>query len=281
MKLVRFGDKGRERPGILDREGRVRDLSGHVEDINGAALSEAGLAKLRGVDPGALPLAPEGVRLGACVGAVGKMVCIGKNYAEHAREGGSAPPPEPIIFLKATSAFAGPNDAVRIPRGSVKTDWEVELGVVIGKAAKYVAKEAALDHVAGYCVVNDVSERTFQQEGTGQWTKGKSCDGFGPMGPWLVTKDEIPDPQKLRLWTEVEGKRMQDGTTADMVFDVRHLIAYASGFFTLQPGDVIATGTPAGVGFGQKPPRFLKAGERVRLGIEGLGEQEQLFIADD
>jgi 2-keto-4-pentenoate hydratase/2-oxohepta-3-ene-1,7-dioic acid hydratase in catechol pathway len=280
MKLLRFGEKGRERPGLVDREGRIRDLSGHTSDIAGEALTESGLAHLREIDPSALPLAPAGARLGPCVGGVGKIVCIGRNYREHARETGSEAPTEPVLFMKATSAIAGPNDPVPMPRESDKLDWEVELGVVIVARAKYVSQADALRHVAGYCVVNDVSERTFQRDRGGQWTKGKSCDGFGPLGPWLVTRDEVPDPQNLHLWLEVDGRRFQDGSTADMIFPVAHLVAYISGFMSLHPGDVISTGTPAGVGLGQKPPIFLKVGQRMRLGIDGLGEQSQVVIAD-
>lgn len=279
MKLLRFGAPGREKPGLLAEDGRVRDLSGHVADIGGEVLMPEGLARLQRLDHRALPEAPVGVRLGPCVGRVGKFICIGLNYADHAAEAGMPAPSEPIVFLKATSAVCGPNDAIEIPRGSEKTDWEVELGVVIGTPGKYVAEQDALAHVAGYCVVNDVSEREFQLNRGGQWVKGKSADTFGPIGPWLVTRDEVPDPQKLDLWLEVDGERVQNGNTAKMFFGVAQIVSYVSQFMSLQPGDVIATGTPAGVGMGFKPPRFLRAGMRVRLGVEGLGEQQQEVVA--
>ncbi len=281
MKLVRFGECGAEKPGLIDAAGRVRDLSGIVPDIGGAVLSDAGLAKLRALDVNALPLAPEGVRFGPCVAGTGKFMCIGLNYADHAKESNMPPPAEPVLFMKATSAICGPNDPAPKPRNSTKMDWEVELGVIIGTPAKHVSKERALEHVAGYCVINDLSERAFQLEGTGQWTKGKSCDGFGPIGPWLVTRDEIPDPQNLKLWLEMDGKRYQNGSTSDMIFGVAHLVSYLSSFFTLQPGDVISSGTPKGVGMGQKPnPVYLDVGQKMRLGIEGLGEQSQVVIAE-
>jgi len=278
MKLLRFGERGSERPGLLDGRGRIRDLSAVVDDIAGDALTPAGLARLRALDPGSLPLVDGEPRIGACVGRVGKFICIGLNYSDHAAETGATVPAEPVVFGKWTSAICGPNDDVEIPRGSHKTDWEVELGVVIGRGGRYIDEADALDHVAGYCVINDVSERTFQLEGTGTWDKGKGCDTFGPIGPWLVTADEVPDPQALRLWLEVDGHRYQDGSTATMVFGVRFLISYLSRFMSLQPGDVISTGTPPGVGLGQKPPVYLQAGQTMRLGIEGLGEQRQRTV---
>lgn len=280
MKLLRYGDAGREKPGILAADGTIRDLSGVIPDIASEALLPAGVDKLRTLDTAKLPRVNEPVRLGPCVGKVGKFICIGLNYSDHAAESGMAVPREPIIFMKATSAICGPNDDVVIPRGSEKTDWEVELGVVIGKPAKYVSQEKALEHVAGYCVVNDVSERAFQLEGTGQWVKGKSADTFGPIGPWLVTADEVPDPQKLGLWLDVDGKREQNGTTATMVFGVSFLVSYLSKFMSLQPGDIISTGTPPGVGGGKKPPVFLRPGNSMRLGVEGLGEQRQKVVAE-
>jgi ureidoglycolate lyase/2,4-diketo-3-deoxy-L-fuconate hydrolase len=276
MKLLRYGLPGQEKPGLLDQDGTIRDLSGIVPDIAGDVLSSAGLDRLRGIDPATLPRVDGGQRIGPCVGQVGKFICIGLNYSDHAAESGMTVPPEPVIFMKATSAICGPNDGIEIPRGAEKTDWEVELGIVIGKAAKYVDEAQALEHVAGYCVVNDVSERSFQTERSGQWTKGKSADTFGPIGPWLVTRDEIPDPQNLRMWLEVDGKRFQDGSTETMVYGAAFVVSYLSQFMSLQPGDVIATGTPPGVGMGQKPPVYLRPGNRVRLGIEGLGQQEQL-----
>ncbi|MEL7344346.1 MAG: fumarylacetoacetate hydrolase family protein [Pseudomonadota bacterium] len=275
MRLIRHGVPGAEKPGLMDAAGAMRDLSQHVDDINAAALSPASLARLAAIDPVSLPHVPDGTRLGPCVGNVGKMVCIGKNYALHAAESGSDVPKEPMIFMKANSAIQGPNDPVIMPRGSVSTDWEVELAVVIGTAAKYVRQEAALDHVAGYCIVNDVSEREFQQKRSGQYTKGKSCDTYGPMGPWLLTADHVPDPQALRLKTTVNGTVMQDGTTADMVFGVARLVSYLSQFFTLYPGDVISTGTPDGVAMGRTPPNFLRAGDIMELEVEGLGKQRQ------
>lgn len=275
MKLLRVGEAGAEVPAMLDQAGKIRSLAGIVPDIAGSVLTPEGLAKLRAIDPATLPeLAPS--RIGACVGAVGKFVCIGLNYADHAAESNLPVPKEPVIFMKATSAIVGPNDDVLIPRKSVKTDWEVELGVVIGKRASYVSEADAMDHVAGYCVINDVSEREFQIERGGTWDKGKGCDTFGPIGPWLVTADEVPDPQALSMWLEVDGKRFQNGSTKTMVFGVRHLVHYVSQFMSLNPGDVISTGTPPGVGMGQKPePVYLKGGEVMRLGIEGLGEQRQ------
>ena len=278
MKLVRFGARGAERPGLVDSDGTIRDLSGVVADIGGATLLPENLAKLKAVDAASLPKAPAGSRIGPCVGSIGKFICIGLNYSDHAAETGSPIPSEPIIFMKATSAVIGPNDAVEIPRGSKKTDWEVELGIVIGKPAKYVSEADALSHVAGYCVVNDVSEREFQIERGGTWDKGKGCDTFGPTGPWLVTADEVKDPQNLKMWLEVDGKRYQDGSTATMIFGVAKLVSYVSQFMSLQPGDVISTGTPPGVGLGQKPPVFLRAGQTMRLGIEGLGEQSQTTV---
>jgi 2-keto-4-pentenoate hydratase/2-oxohepta-3-ene-1,7-dioic acid hydratase in catechol pathway len=272
MKLLRYGPRGAERPGILDRQGRIRDLSGVVPDLAGEVLTR--LESLK-VDPETLPLVDGTPRLGPCVGGTGKFICIGLNYSDHAAETGAKVPSEPIIFMKATSAICGPNDPILIPRGSEKTDWEVELGVVIGKPAKYVTEAEALDHVAGYCVINDVSERAFQTERQGQWTKGKSCDNFGQTGPWLVTKDEVPDPQNLGMWLKVGDQTMQDGSTRTMVYGVAHLVSYLSQFFTLHPGDIISTGTPPGVGLGMKPPRYLRPGEVVTLGIEGLGQQRQ------
>jgi 2-keto-4-pentenoate hydratase/2-oxohepta-3-ene-1,7-dioic acid hydratase in catechol pathway len=279
MKLLRFGPLGQERPGLLDGQGVMRDLSGVVDDIAGETLGKAALARLAAIDPATLPPVEGDPRIGACVGKVGKMICVGLNYADHARETGKEPPAEPILFMKATTALCGPNDDIEIPRGSLKTDWEVELGVVIGKRAKYVAEADALAHVAGYCVVNDVSERAFQSERGGQWTKGKSHDTFGPIGPWLVTTDEIADPQAIDLWLEVDGVSRQNGSTRTMIFGVAHLVSYISQFMTLEPGDIIATGTPPGVGLGQKPPVFLKAGQTMRLGVAGLGVQTQRTIA--
>ncbi len=280
MKLLRFGPAGEERPGLIDVDGAIRDLSGVVADIGGAVLSDEGLAHLRALDPASLPLAPAEARIGACVAGTGKFICIGLNYADHAAESGMKVPPEPVIFMKATSTIIGPNDDVIIPRGSEKTDWEVELGVVIGTRTKYVSEADALAHVAGYCVINDVSERAFQNERAGQWTKGKSCDTFGPIGPWLVTRDEVADPQDLPMWLTVNGSSMQDGSTKTMVYGVAHLVSYLSQFMSLMPGDIITTGTPPGVGMGMKPPTYLHPGDVVELGIEGLGTQRQLCIAD-
>lgn len=275
MKLLRYGPKGAERPGLLDDTGTLRDLSEHVPDIAGDTLSDAGRAALAALDPLTLPKVPGSPRMGPCVAGVGKFICVGLNYSDHAAESGAEVPEEPILFFKATSAICGPDDDILIPRGSEKTDWEVELGVVIGKEARYISEGEALSRVAGYCVVNDLSEREFQLERSGQWVKGKSADTFGPIGPWLVTRDEVPDPQDLRLWLDVDGERMQDGSTATMVFGVAHLVSYISHFMSLQPGDIISTGTPPGVGMGQKPPRYLRPGQTVTLGIDGLGRQTQ------
>ncbi len=279
MKLMRVGQPGHEKPAILDAEGKVRDLSGHVKDIGGEAISPEGLTKIAALDLSTLPVLNED-RIGACVAGTGKFICIGLNFSDHAAETGAAVPSEPVIFMKATSAIVGPNDNVVIPRGSEKTDWEVELGVVIGKTAKYVSEADALDYVAGYCVSHDVSERAFQTERQGQWTKGKSCDTFGPIGPWLVTKDEVADPQNLGMWLKVNGETMQNGSSKTMVYGVANVVSYLSQFMSLHPGDVISTGTPPGVGLGMKPQRFLKAGDVVELGIEGLGTQKQTFVAD-
>jgi 2-keto-4-pentenoate hydratase/2-oxohepta-3-ene-1,7-dioic acid hydratase in catechol pathway len=280
MKLVRYGDAGAEKPGLLDAEGAIRDLSGHVSDIEGAALSPEVLKKLAALDPSSLPKVSGSPRMGACVARPLNFVCIGLNYADHAAETGAAIPKEPIVFLKSLGAFQGPNDDVKIPRGSHKTDWEVELCIVIGTKATCVPEHNAMDHVAGYCIVNDVSERAFQNERGGTWDKGKGCDTFGPTGPWMVTKDEIADPQDLHMWLDVDGKRMQNGSTKTMIFDCRKLVSYVSHFITLHPGDLISTGTPPGVGMGIKPePVFLKAGQTMRLGIAGLGEQTQRVIA--
>ncbi|TPK83948.1 fumarylacetoacetate hydrolase family protein [Mesorhizobium sp. B2-4-12] len=280
MKLLRYGEVGSERPGLLDADGTIRDLSAHVADIAGTVLHPASLEMLSKLDPKSLPAVSGKPRLGTCVAGTGKFICIGLNYSDHAAETGAKVPPEPIIFMKASSAIVGPDDDVLIPRGSEKTDWEVELGVVIGKTAKYVSEADALDYVAGYCVAHDVSERAFQAERQGQWTKGKSCDTFGPTGPWLVTKDEVSDPQNLKMWLTVNGKTMQDGSTRTMVYGVKYLVSYLSQFMSLHPGDIISTGTPPGVGLGMKPPVFLKAGDVVELGIEGLGQQKQTFRAD-
>ena len=277
MKLVRYGVKGAEKPGIVDVTGRIRDLSAVVADINGQVLAHE-LDKIRALDLETLPLVEEGVRYGACVGNIGKFICIGLNYSDHAAETGAAIPEEPIVFNKWTSAIVGPNDDVEIPRNSQKTDWEVELGVVIGKDGRYIDKADAMDYVAGYCVINDVSEREYQIERGGTWDKGKGCDTFGPIGPWLVTRDEIANPHQLHMWLEVDGKRFQDGNTNTMIFDVPTIISYLSQFMSLQAGDVISTGTPPGVGLGQKPPVYLQAGQVMRLGIAGLGEQEQHVI---
>lgn len=281
MKLLRFGNPGSERPGVLDNDGRLRDLSDYISDLRGDALLPESLARLRQLDLYSLPLVDGQPRIGACVGGIGKFICIGLNYADHAAETGAAIPQEPVVFSKWTSAVVGPNDNVIIPRGSQKTDWEVELGVVIGKGGRYIDERDAMEHVAGYCVINDVSEREYQIERGGTWDKGKGCDTFGPTGPWLVTADEIPDPNALNLWLEVDGKRYQDGNTRTMIFKVPHIISYLSRFMSLQPGDVISTGTPPGVGMGQKPqPVYLRAGQTIRLGIEGLGEQQQLTVED-
>ena len=283
MKLLRYGPAGQEKPGLLDAQGRVRDLSAVVPDVAGNVLLPAQLAALRALDPISLPLVPgtpqQDLRLGPCVGQVGKFICIGLNYADHAAEAGMAVPPEPVVFGKWTSAICGPDDAVQIPRGSVKTDWEVELGVVIGQGGRYIEEADAMAHVAGYCVVNDVSEREYQLERAGTWDKGKGCDTFGPIGPWLVTADEVPNPQALKLWMELDGHRYQNGSTATMVYGVAFLVSYLSRFMSLQPGDIISTGTPPGVGMGQKPPVFLRAGQTMRLGVEGLGVQTQAVVA--
>ena len=282
MKLLRYGAKGAEKPGLLDANGQVRDLSAHVPDIGGAALSPDSLKRLAALDPATLPLVPgtpqRDLRLGACVGGTRKFICIGLNYADHAAETGAAIPKEPIIFNKWITAMCGPDDDVEIPRGSVKTDWEVELGVVIGTGGKYIDEAKALDHVAGYCVINDVSEREYQTERGGTWDKGKGCDTFGPTGPWLVTKDEAGDVGNLKMWLDVDGHRYQNGSTSTMIFGVAHLVSYLSQFMSLEPGDVISTGTPPGVGLGQKPPVYLKGGEVMRLGIENLGTQTQRVV---
>ncbi|MGK3134502.1 fumarylacetoacetate hydrolase family protein [uncultured Pantoea sp.] len=276
MKLLRVGEPGKERPAMLDEQGELRDLSHFIDDLAGDVLLPSALERLRQLPLSELPKISGQPRIGACVGQIGKFICIGLNYADHAAETGADIPLEPVVFGKWTSAVVGPNDAVRIPRGSVKTDWEVELGVVIGKGGSYIAEEDALSHVAGYCVVNDVSEREYQIERGGTWDKGKGCDTFGPIGPWLVTADEIADPQQLDLWLEVDGKRYQNGNTRTMIFSVAHIISYLSRFMSLQPGDIISTGTPPGVGMGQKPPVYLRAGQVIRLGIAGLGEQRQI-----
>lgn len=280
MKLLRYGPAGAEKPGVLDADGAIRDLSGAVADISGDALLPDSIEKLKAIDPASLPKVDGSPRIGACVGNVGKFMCIGLNYSDHAAETGGEVPSEPILFMKANSAIQGPNDNVIIPRDSEQTDWEVELGFVIGKGGKYINEADAMSHVAGYCVVNDVSERNFQIRMEGQWTKGKSCDTFGPLGPWLVTADEVADPQALGLWTEVNGHRYQNGNTNTMVYGVQYLISYLSKFMSLQPGDVVATGTPPGVGMGQKPRVFLKPGDTVRLGVDGMGVQEQKMVAD-
>jgi 2,4-diketo-3-deoxy-L-fuconate hydrolase len=282
VKLLRYGNPGQEKPGVLDSQGRVRDLSDLIPDVAGAVLLPHSLERLRGVDINSLPLVPgtpqKDLRLGSCVGKIGKFICIGLNYADHAAESGLAVPPEPVVFNKWTSAVVGPDDNVEIPRGSLKTDWEVELGVVIGKGGRYIEEADALSHVAGYCVVNDVSEREYQLERAGTWDKGKGCDTFGPTGPWLVTADEVPDSNALKMWLEVDGKRYQNGSTATMVYKVPFLISYLSRFMSLQPGDVISTGTPPGVGMGQKPPVYLRAGQVIHLGIDGLGSQTQTTV---
>ncbi|MBI6629561.1 fumarylacetoacetate hydrolase family protein [Pontibaca salina] len=282
MRLLRYGDPGAEKPGMLDANDRIRDLSGVIDDITGAMLDDKSLARLRDLDPSTLPLVDGTPRIGPCVGNIGKFLCIGLNYTDHAAETGMEIPEYPILFLKANSAIIGPNDTVSLPRGSRRSDWEVELGVVIGKPAKYVTEDEALDYVAGYCITNDVSERRFQGRLSGQWTKGKSCDTFGPVGPWLVTRDEIPDPQSLNLSLAVNGQTMQDGTTSNMIFTVAQIIAHLSGLMTLHPGDLIATGTPAGVGMGMKPePIYLKSGDRMELRIDKLGQQNQSVVEDD
>jgi 2-keto-4-pentenoate hydratase/2-oxohepta-3-ene-1,7-dioic acid hydratase in catechol pathway len=281
MKLLRFGEPGRERPGLADAAGRIRDLGDEVTDLAPETLDEATLDRLKALDPDSLPLVEGNPRIGPCVTRPGKFLCIGLNYSEHAAEQDIQPPVEPVLFMKAASALSGPDDPIIIPRGSTKTDWEIELGVVIGRHAKYVTEAEALDYVAGYCTINDLSEREFQLESTGQWVKGKSCDSFGPIGPWLVTRDEIPDPQILPMWLEVNGHRFQDGNTRTMIFGVAALVSYISRFMSLQPGDVISTGTPSGVGLAQRPPVYLKAGDRVALEIVGLGQQNQLCVPDD
>lgn len=282
MKLLRYGPVGQEKPGVLDAQGRVRDLSTVINDLAGNALLPDQLAKLKALDMSSLPLVrgtpQKDLRLGPCVARTGKLICIGLNYSDHAAEAGMQVPPEPVVFNKWTSAICGPDDAVHIPRGSVKTDWEVELGVVIGQGGSYIAEANAMAHVAGYCIINDVSEREYQLERSGTWDKGKGCDTFGPMGPWLVTADEIPDPQALQMWLDVDGKRYQTGSTATMVYQVPFLISYLSRFMSLQSGDVISTGTPPGVGMGQKPPVYLRAGQTMHLGIDGLGTQTQILV---
>lgn len=278
MKLLRHGEFGNEKPGIIDHEGKIRDLSSHILDINGDSINSESLKKIAAINLSTLPIVSNDTRLGACVGNVGKFLCIGLNYSDHAAESGLPVPSEPILFSKATSAIVGPNDNVEIPRNSSETDWEVELGIIIGKKAKYINEDEAEDYIAGYCVVNDVSERAFQIKREGQWTKGKSCDTFGPTGPYLVTKDEIPDVQNLKMYLDVNGKRMQNGSTNTMIFSAKHIVYYLSQFMSLNPGDVIATGTPPGVGLGMKPPVFLNAGDTMKLGIEGLGEQNQICI---
>ncbi|MDP3801895.1 fumarylacetoacetate hydrolase family protein [Brevundimonas sp.] len=280
MKLLRYGPAGSERPGLLDTDGQVRDLLEHIDDVAGEALSPDSLAGLAGLDPSTLPLVAEPGRIGPCVGRVGKFICIGLNYADHAAETGATVPDEPILFMKATSAIVGPDDDIIQPRDSTKLDWEVELGVVIGSTARYVSEAEALDHVAGYCVINDVSERAFQLERGGTWDKGKGCDTFGPIGPWLVTKDEAGDVDDLSMWLEVNGRRFQNGSSRTMVFKPAFLVSYVSRFMSLQPGDVISTGTPPGVGMGQKPPVWLQPGDVVELGIEGLGRQRQRVITE-
>jgi ureidoglycolate lyase/2,4-diketo-3-deoxy-L-fuconate hydrolase len=279
MKLLRYGPVGQEKPGILDQSGKIRDLSAYIKDVNGAVLDDASLEKIKKLDLESLPAVEGSPRIGACVGNIGKFICIGLNYADHAAESNLPIPAEPVVFNKWTSAVVGPNDDVKIPRGSKKTDWEVELGVVIGKGGTYIDEKDAMSHVAGYCVVNDVSEREYQIERGGTWDKGKGCDTFGPIGPWLVTRDEVADPQKLGMWLEVDGKRYQNGNTSTMIFGVAHIVSYLSRFMSLQPGDVISTGTPPGVGMGVKPEAvYLRAGQTMRLGIDGLGEQQQKTI---
>ncbi|RWE31457.1 fumarylacetoacetate hydrolase family protein [Mesorhizobium sp.] len=278
MKLLRFGAKGKEKPGIVDSDGKVRDLSAHVTDIGGDLLRDEGLARIAALDLTSLPEVKVD-RYGPCVAQVGKFICIGLNYSDHAAESGLQVPPEPVIFAKATSAICGPNDDIEMPRGSKATDWEVELGVVIGNGGKYIDEANALDHVAGYCLINDISERDFQNKRSGQWTKGKSADTFGPIGPWLVTRDEVPNPQDLSMYLEVNGKRMQDGSTKTMIYGVAFVVSYLSQFMSLQPGDIISTGTPPGVGMGIKPePVYLKAGDKMELGIQGLGVQRQNVV---
>lgn len=281
MKLVRYGPAGHEKPGVIDGEGRVRDLSAHVADLDAAALAPAALARLAALDPSALPLVDGNPRLGVPVAGIGNLVCVGLNYRDHAIEAGMEIPDEPVLFMKSTNSLNGPHDPVVLPRGGEKGDWEIELAMVIGTTARYVSEEEALGHVAGYCICNDVSERSFQLERGGQWVKGKSCDTFAPLGPWLVTADEVPDPQSLGLWLDVSGERMQHGTTANMIFGGAYLVSYISRFMTLAPGDVISTGTPAGVGLGRKPPRYLRPGDVMALGIDGLGVQRQEVVASE
>jgi ureidoglycolate lyase len=278
VKLLRYGPKGQEKPGLLDNQGIMRDLSAHIDDIDGGILADDTLVRLGELDPASLPEVSGTPRLGAPVNGIGKFICIGLNYSDHAKETGNPIPTEPIVFMKATSAINGPNDPIVIPRNSNKTDWEVELGFVIGREARYVSEADAMDHIAGYCTVQDVSERYHQLETGGNWTKGKSCDTFGPVGPWLVTRDEVADPQNLSLWLDVDGHRYQNGTTATMIFGVSFIVHYLSQIMSLQPGDLIATGTPPGVGMGLKPPKFLTAGQRVQLGVEGLGEQDAVTV---
>lgn len=278
MKLLRYGPAGRERPAVVDRDGVIRDLSAHISDINGAMLSENVLEDLRNINTSKLPIVPGNVRIGPCVANVPKFICIGLNYSDHAEETGKPIPSEPLVFMKANSSICGPNDDVIRPRESEKLDWEVELGIVIGKQASYVDKGSAKDYIAGYCLVNDVSERAFQLEKEGQWCKGKSCNTFGPIGPWLVTKDEVPDVENLHIWLSVNGQRVQDGTTANMIFKPDFIVSYLSQFMTLMPGDIISTGTPAGVGMGQKPQKYLQDGDKMQLGIECLGEQNQVVV---
>jgi 2-keto-4-pentenoate hydratase/2-oxohepta-3-ene-1,7-dioic acid hydratase in catechol pathway len=280
MKLLRYGTPGQEKPGLLDKTGQIRDLSAAIPDIAGDTITPQSLQRIQSLDPAKLPAVSGSPRLGPCVSRVGKFLCIGLNYSDHAAEAGMKPPAEPVVFMKATSAITGPNDNVVIPRTSVKSDWEVELGVIIGSQTKYVSESEALNHVAGYCVVNDLSERTFQLEGTGQWVKGKSADTFGPIGPWLVTRDEVPDPQNLQMWLKINGHPFQNGNTKTMIFSVAHIVAYLSRFMSLQPGDIISTGTPPGVGMGQKPPKYLQSGDKIQLGVQGLGEQAQSVVAD-
>ena len=280
MKLLRYGPVGQEKPGLMDEDDNILDLSAHVDDISGDVLLPEGLEKIAALNVSDLPVIEGSPRFGACVGNIGKFMCIGLNYTDHAAESGMPVPEEPILFAKFNSAISGPNDDVIMPRGSTKLDWEVEFGIVIGSKTKYISESQALEHIAGYCVINDVSERAYQLDGTGQWVKGKACDSFGPIGPWLVTKDEISDPQNLRLWLEVNGTRYQDGNTSTMIFSAAHIVSYLSNLFTLYPGDVIATGTPPGVGSGMKPPVFLQIGDKMRLGIEGLGEQNQVVVVD-
>ncbi|OZB18980.1 MAG: 2-hydroxyhepta-2,4-diene-1,7-dioate isomerase [Hyphomonas sp. 34-62-18] len=278
MKLLRVGPAGREKPAVLDSSGLYRDVSALIDDWDGPALADAVLDQLRRIDLSSLPVLPAASRIGPCVAGVGKFICIGLNYADHAAETGAAVPEEPVVFFKATSAICGPNDNLEIPRRSEKTDWEVELGIVIGKQTKYVSEEDALGHVAGYCIIHDVSERAFQLEGTGQWVKGKSADTFGPIGPWLATRDEVADPHALSMWLDVNGEAMQRGSTSTMIFSVPHIVSYLSQFMSLQPGDVISTGTPPGVGLSRTPPRYLRAGDVVTLGIQGLGGQKQVCV---